>query len=270
MDPRTESIKQEIDATRTAMTTKIEQIESQVHETVDTIKSSAQDTVDSVKERFNVKRMVNERPWTMLGASMLTGFVLGSLGGDSPEEHNYDDYDDDDDWIRRRGYVRVERYSDDDDQDAYYEEHPTITVASDEYQQQKEHREPQTKRRYTSKQRTYRRPSRSMMRRASSASSGLMSTVQEQFGDDIETLKTAAITTAINSLRNIFHNNLPQLAKEFERARQERNQQHTADTPHRYAANNTAFAREAGGSTHATHQNDISSSIVAPVTTSEN
>lgn len=268
MDPRTESIKQEIDATRTSMTTKMEQIESQVHGTVDNIKTSAQDTVDSVKESLNVKRMVNERPWTMLGASMLTGFVLGSLGGDSVEHHNYDDYNYDYDRARRRGYVRMDRYSDDDDQDEYYEEHPTIPVASDEYQQHDEHRAPQTKRRYTNNQRTHRRPSHSMMRRASSASSGLMSAVQKQFGDDIETLKTAAITTAINSLRNMLQNNLPQLAEEFEHARHEREQQHTEDTPHTYAAN-TAFAREAGGSTHLTHQNDVSSSIVAPVTASE-
>lgn len=268
MDPRTESIKQEIEATRTAMTAKMEQIESQVYGTVDTIKSSAQETVDSLKESLNIKRMVEERPWTMLGASILTGFVLGSLGGSSPEQyhHNGYDYHYDDDQARRRVYVRMDRSNDDDDQDDYYDEHPTIAVASAEYQQQKESRMPQAKPRYRNDQRADRRPSRPMIRRASSASSGLISTFQEQFGEDIETLKTAAITTAVNSLRTLLQKNLPQLAEEFERARQERARQHTAGALHTYAAN-PAYTGEASPPT--THQNEGSNSIAASAITSE-
>ena len=77
MDPTTDAIKADIDATREAMTDKLGQIEDRVKDSVD-------DTVSTVKETFDVRHQVAVRPWAALGASVMTGFVVGQLTG-SPQ-----------------------------------------------------------------------------------------------------------------------------------------------------------------------------------------
>lgn len=75
MAERTEPIRQDIDATRSSMTHKLEQIEDQVRDKVDS-------TVSQAKRVVDVRHHVNERPWLTLGAAVVAGYVLGSLGGD--------------------------------------------------------------------------------------------------------------------------------------------------------------------------------------------
>ena len=77
MDPTTDAVKADIDATREAMTDKLGQIE-------DRVKGSVDDTVSTVKETFDVRHQVAARPWAALGASVMTGFVVGQLTG-SPQ-----------------------------------------------------------------------------------------------------------------------------------------------------------------------------------------
>lgn len=78
MDQRTESIKQELDATREALTAKLEQLESQAP---DLVKASTQATLK--RAWSHVIRMVNERPWAMLGAAVTLGFGFGIITGRS-------------------------------------------------------------------------------------------------------------------------------------------------------------------------------------------
>lgn len=48
----------------------------------------------------------------------------------------------------------------------------------------------------------------------------------EQFNEELDTLKDATLATMTRVLRETLHDNLPQLAEEFERARTERQQYH--------------------------------------------
>jgi len=82
-------IREQIEETRSSLTEKLETLEEQVRgtvqsakasveDTIDTVKSSVQHTVTSVKQTFDLKYQVERHPWTMLGGSFLTGFVLGN------------------------------------------------------------------------------------------------------------------------------------------------------------------------------------------------
>jgi ElaB/YqjD/DUF883 family membrane-anchored ribosome-binding protein len=81
MSDETEVIKDNIETIRESMASKLGAIESQVTGTLDGVRETVEQTVTSVKQSFDLKQQVNDRPWTMLGAAVLTGFVLGSLGG---------------------------------------------------------------------------------------------------------------------------------------------------------------------------------------------
>lgn len=72
MDQRSDDIRQDIESTRSSLDDKLSLLENRV-----------QDATDKARETFDVKHQVNERPWVMLGASVLAGYVLGSLGGSS-------------------------------------------------------------------------------------------------------------------------------------------------------------------------------------------
>lgn len=227
MDQRTESIRQEIDQTRESMAEKIEQIESQVYGTVDDVKQSAYDTVDRVKEQFNVQRIVNERPWAMFGASMLAGFVLGTMIGSDESHHSYD-------------YERGSRrdYGDYDPRESYrylsetsrFTEHPTPPPGSREASQRSEGNGGHGEQHYGHESDRLRAQREYAAAGPSRSRSGFMSSMQDQFGGEIEALRQAAITTATSTLRNMLKENLPQFAEEFDRARQQQEQHHRSES----------------------------------------
>jgi len=79
MSDKTDGIRQEIKkgrqdiaATCSAITEKLAVLEERV-----------QETVDGVKHTFDLRYQVKQRPWLMLGASVLAGFMLGTRGGSS-------------------------------------------------------------------------------------------------------------------------------------------------------------------------------------------
>jgi len=45
------------------------------------LEERVQETVDQVKHTFDVHYQVGQRPWLMLGASVLIGYTLGQHGG---------------------------------------------------------------------------------------------------------------------------------------------------------------------------------------------
>lgn len=197
MDQSTEPIKQEIDETREAMTARMEQIESRVQGTVENVKGTAQEAVENVKQKLDVKRMVDQRPWTMLGAAMLVGFTLGSMGGSDEPRREYSS--------GQSG--RAYRYYD--DEVRYDIDHPPQSTASREFT---------GKRNGHDDEQRYSHPRSEQDR----SQSGLTAGVKDQFSDEFEAIKTALVTTASNSLRSMLRENVPQFADEFERVRKER------------------------------------------------
>jgi ElaB/YqjD/DUF883 family membrane-anchored ribosome-binding protein len=101
VENESEVIRHQMDATRSAITEKLEALEHQVvdtmhgasaavnetigsmkdavQETVQTVRDSVQGTVDSVKDTFDVERQVQVRPWTMVAGATALGFLGGYL-----------------------------------------------------------------------------------------------------------------------------------------------------------------------------------------------
>lgn len=194
MGTRTDTIQQEIDETREAITEKMETIEAKVQYATDEVRDSVSNTVDNIKERFNVDQMVQERPWAMLGASIIAGYMLGSFGGSSQSDDRYENHS--------RGYRSYE--DDDNDDDTYYRGRPYRYYTAETMQR-----------------------SRSGSR--SKRSSAIMNELSNQMGKEMDTLKEATIVTITKTLRSALRETVPQLADEFERARAEREQQHQED-----------------------------------------
>jgi hypothetical protein len=177
------------------MTEKMGQIEAKVKGTVDDIKGSVEDTVDTVKQAFDIKQQVAERPWTMLGASVVAGYVLGNLGGSDQPSYSYRD----------------------NDSFRYYPANTSYNTS--DYKQQ----DGDSKRQESGS--SYRAMSASRR-----SEPGFMDSIMSQFGDELETLKDAALVTVGNVLRDMLKTNLPQFAEEFERARAERTERSTTGT----------------------------------------
>jgi ElaB/YqjD/DUF883 family membrane-anchored ribosome-binding protein len=83
-----DTLRQNIDSTRSDLTDKLEALEDRVMGTVqtaqDTVDDSiqmAKDTVASVKRTFDIKHHVDQHPWLMLGGSVVAGLALGTLFG---------------------------------------------------------------------------------------------------------------------------------------------------------------------------------------------
>ena len=197
MDQRTESIKQDIDATRDAMTEKMEQIESRVKGTVEDLKGSVEETVETVKQAFDMRHQVDQRPWTMLGASVLTGYVLGNMGG-SDSSRSVDAL-------------------------PYYPPPAGVAAPGSEYQSRGYGNGQDQK--LASYPSSYPASPASPQQRSTT---GFMTSIMDQFGDELDVLKDAAVVTIGNMLRDLLKKNLPEFAEEFERARQERERENKA------------------------------------------
>jgi len=88
MDQKSDVILQNIDDTRSALAEKIELLEDQmkdkvenakatVEETIDGIKQKVETTVGNVKQNLSLSYQVQQHPWTMVGASVATGILVG-------------------------------------------------------------------------------------------------------------------------------------------------------------------------------------------------
>ncbi len=66
-----DEIRQQIEETRVSLNHKLETLEGEVRNTVDDAKSS-------MKQPFSLQYHADVRPWTVVGASVLTGLLLGA------------------------------------------------------------------------------------------------------------------------------------------------------------------------------------------------
>ncbi len=85
-ETRPEQVREDMEVTRASLTEKLETLEHRVVGTVEAAQhkvehgvDAVRETVENVKRTFNVKHHVEERPWLMLGASVLTGYALGQF-----------------------------------------------------------------------------------------------------------------------------------------------------------------------------------------------
>src|SRR5260370_34005892 len=89
-EPKPEEIREQMAETRAALVDKIDALEEKVlgtvetaqatvEHTVESVKGTVEDSVAAVKRTFDLKYQVEQRPWLMLGASVLGGYALGRL-----------------------------------------------------------------------------------------------------------------------------------------------------------------------------------------------
>jgi hypothetical protein len=67
MDQRSDYIRQDIESTRASLDEKLDTLETKA------------------RQAFDIKHHVAERPWMMIGAAVATGYVLGSIGGETEQ-----------------------------------------------------------------------------------------------------------------------------------------------------------------------------------------
>ena len=232
MDPRTESIKQEVEETLEDMAAKMEQIEERVVGT-------ARETVEMVKEKFDVRHLVAERPWTMLGASVAAGLVVGSIRRSRRRDEDSDGRAlSAGSWNARSRAFQYE-HSEDPYENVDEEFGPSLfqgggeAIRQDLGMRQDLTEEPMRRSEQYVERMGFRgqtpyvpeRPhrSRQLVQRSISQvkqrAPGILAALRENFGDEIEALKRAVIVAAGNSLRGILQSKMPQIAEEYDRAR---------------------------------------------------
>lgn len=188
MVERTESIRQDIDATRSSMTNKLEQIEDQVRDKVDS-------TVSQAKRVVDVRHHVNERPWLSLGAAVMAGYLLGSLGGDDRPEPA----------APRPGepmrYYTVDGNGRDEERrGAQQAQHGAYRPNQQPYEGQR-HEAPYSQRR--------------------SQMSSAVSQIVDPLRSEISLIATAALRSGMRALRESLYTSLPQFEREYQAAQRE-------------------------------------------------
>jgi len=168
------------------MTDKMEQIEAKI-----------KGTVEDTRRMVDIKYQVSQRPWAAMGASMLIGYAIGSIGGgeDTPSKPH------------RGETVRYyDQLSDDRSRTMHDRETQYRSASATQYQD------------------THRQSNR-----------GFVDKIMDQFGDEIELLKGAALASVTGLIRDTIHRNLPALQQEVDRLRGEQTRASTATASRPYA-----------------------------------
>jgi ElaB/YqjD/DUF883 family membrane-anchored ribosome-binding protein len=90
MDAEPEVIRQDIEQTRSALTEKLETLEEEVmgtvrdaketvEETIENVTETVQETVESVQRTFDLEYQMQQRPWVLVGGSVVAGVAVGFL-----------------------------------------------------------------------------------------------------------------------------------------------------------------------------------------------
>jgi len=149
---------------------------------IEQIESKIKGTVEDTRRMVDIKYQVSQRPWAALGVSLLVGYTLGSLGGDDSRAQP------------QRGEAL--RY----------------------YEQPRDERA-RTSREHDTDSRNNAFAQHSSSQRA--AQPGMLDQIMDQFGDEFQLLKAAAITSVVNLVRDTVRQNLPALDQELGRLRSE-------------------------------------------------
>jgi ElaB/YqjD/DUF883 family membrane-anchored ribosome-binding protein len=251
MDSTAEPIRQDIDNIRASMTEKMEQIENKIKGTVD-------DTTHSVKRMVDVRHQAGEHPWAALSISVLVGYWLGSMGNGSSENRRYGDsgfrsYPSNapDAYAQSRyasnAHESAPSYNQSGYSSNYSSYNPSASYSSnyssynpsgsytssyspsDTYGSNAPSYSPSGT--YGSSASSY-TPSTGYSAGSGSSGSwqqesrhaskpGVLDSVTSQFSDEIEALKSAAVTSLVGLLRDTIRQNFPSMHQEMERVRGE-------------------------------------------------
>jgi hypothetical protein len=175
----------------------IDAIRDSMTDKIGQIESKIKGTVADTRRMVDIKFQVSQRPWAALGVSLLVGYTLGSIGGNDTPQ-------------RAETFRYPERSHDDQARSAReYDNDARGTSFAARQQEDK--------------------------RRA--AQPGMLDQIMDQFGDEFQLLKAAAITSVIGLVRDTVRQNLPALDQELGRLRSE---QGGNSTPTSARANDTA------------------------------
>jgi len=160
----------------------IDSIRDSMTDKIEQIETKIKGTVEDTRRMVDVKYQVSQRPWAALGVSLLVGYTLGSLGADDTRSQP------------QRG--EAFRYgAPNDDHRAHSAHERDADLHSASFAQ------------HTDTRRT--------------AQPGMIDQIMDQFGDEFELLKAAAITSVIGLVRDTVRRNLPALDQELGRLRSE-------------------------------------------------
>ncbi|MEO7912370.1 MAG: hypothetical protein ABIV47_22210 [Roseiflexaceae bacterium] len=177
----------------------IDSIRDSMADKLGQIETKIKGTVDDTRRMVDVKYQVSQRPWAALGVSLLVGYTLGSIGGDDT----------------RAQPQRAESFR-------YYDE-------------PKDERARSTRERdIASREYAFTQPADTRH----PAKPGMLDQIMDQFGDEFQMLKAAAITSVIGLVRDTVRQNLPALDQEIGRLRSEKDGSTTPSASAR--ANDTA------------------------------
>lgn len=216
MDKGTEPIRQDIDHIRESMTDKMEQIEAQ-------IKGTVSDTTETLKRSLDVKYQVSQHPWAAVGVAVLAGYALGSMGGsdDSPSTYRYrDDFRHNE----SRGGEPMRYYGPSQSSD-WASNQSNGSSSSYSSPSSSSYSSPSSSSSNYSSSSSYSPSSYSQNnfsyggQQQQSSSGGFLNEVMGQLGGELDTLKTAAISSLIALVRDTVRQNLPGVYEEAERLR---------------------------------------------------
>jgi ElaB/YqjD/DUF883 family membrane-anchored ribosome-binding protein len=88
VDDIVENVKGTVDETVEAVRETVGGARSTVEDIVENVKDTMDDTVTMVKQSFDLRHQVEQRPWLMLGGSVLAGYMLGGLLGRRSSMHD--------------------------------------------------------------------------------------------------------------------------------------------------------------------------------------
>jgi len=177
----------------------IDSIRDSMTDKLEQIETKIKGTVEDTRRMVDLKYQVSQRPWAALGVSLLVGYTLGSIGGDDRHAQP------------QRGEQFRYYGQANDDRARSSREHDTDTHSSSFAQPAGTHHKPQP---------------------------GMLDQIMDQFGDEFQLLKAAAITSVIGLVRDAVRQNLPALDQELGRLRSE--QEGSSAAPSAARATNTA------------------------------
>jgi hypothetical protein len=186
----------------------IDAIRDSMTDKIEQIETKIKGTVEDTRRMVDIKYQVSQRPWAALGVSLLVGYTLGSLGGDD----------------KRNQPQRGEPFR-------YYEQ----PHDNDRARSAREHEHD-----------TYRSSFTPPADTSRAAQPGMLDQIMDQFGDEFQLLKAAAITSVIGLVRDAVRQNLPALDQELARLRSEQGETgthataRTTDTTHKPSFNDSS------------------------------
>jgi len=167
----------------------IDSIRDSMTDKLEQIETKIKGTVEDTRRMVDVKYQVSQRPWAALGVSLLVGYTLGSIGGDDRRTET-----------QRRASAQQEpslRYYEPPKNDRAHSTRDSDTdTRASSFSQHADTRQP--------------------------AQPGMLDQIMDQFGDEFQMLKAAAVTSVIGLIRDTVRQNLPALDQEINRMRSQK------------------------------------------------